>query len=53
MKFSSSQLEDMRAPPTLGQHTAEVLQDLLNLSPTEISKLRDQGVIQTDTEGSA
>lgn len=31
--------------PELGEHTSEVLTDLLELHPTEISELRQQGVI--------
>ncbi len=34
-----------RAPPTLGQHTDEVLGELLNLQPKEIAELREAGVI--------
>ncbi len=33
------------APPTLGQHTNEVLHDCLNLSSEEIDRLRGSGVI--------
>jgi crotonobetainyl-CoA:carnitine CoA-transferase CaiB-like acyl-CoA transferase len=34
-----------RPPPTLGQHTDEVLRELLGLSAAEISRLRGSGVI--------
>ena len=34
-----------RAPPTLGQHTDEVLAEMLSLSESERAALRDQGVI--------
>ena len=34
-----------RPAPTLGQHTADVLQDLLGLSDTEIAQLRADGII--------
>ena len=43
--FSVSPLEYEQAPPTLGQHTASVLQSELGLSEDEIVKLRAQGVI--------
>jgi succinate--hydroxymethylglutarate CoA-transferase len=33
------------APPTLGQHTDEVLQELLGYEQSEIDELRHQGVI--------
>ena len=34
-----------QAPPAFGQHTAEVLRDLLGLEPERIEELRRQGVI--------
>jgi len=45
--IKSSAMEDGKfaAPPTLGQHTDEVLGSLLNLSPPEIQALRDDGVV--------
>lgn len=33
------------APPTLGQHTEDVLRECLNLSGEEIERLRDNGII--------
>ncbi|MDP6388573.1 MAG: CaiB/BaiF CoA-transferase family protein [Alphaproteobacteria bacterium] len=33
------------APPTLGQHTEEVLAEMLGLSVDEVAKLRDDGVV--------
>ena len=36
----------VRTPsPTLGEHTVEVLRDLLGMSPEAVAALRDQGVI--------
>ena len=32
-------------PPTLGQHTGEVLSEVLGLSEAEIARLREQRVI--------
>jgi crotonobetainyl-CoA:carnitine CoA-transferase CaiB-like acyl-CoA transferase len=32
-------------PPLLGQHTSEVLSQVLGYSPTQLQALRDQGVI--------
>jgi benzylsuccinate CoA-transferase BbsF subunit len=36
---------EMRPAPTLGQHTAEVLQEILGLSESEISRLTSNGVL--------
>jgi formyl-CoA transferase len=33
------------APPTLGQHTDEVLREVLDLDPARLQSLRSQGVI--------
>ena len=45
MKFSGTPLEHRAAPPTLGQHTEEVLRGLLRMDEAAIAKLRDDGVI--------
>jgi len=45
MRFSATPLEYRRAPPLLGQHTDEVLREVLGRSETEISRLRAEGVI--------
>ncbi len=37
--------EIRRGPPNLGEHTEEVLAEILGLSPEELSKLREGGVI--------
>lgn len=34
-----------QAPPTIGQHSDEILGDLLNLSPEEIGQLREAGIV--------
>lgn len=44
-KFSNSQPGVRSAPPTLGQHTDEVLADQLGLGKAEIGSLRDKGVV--------
>jgi 2-methylfumaryl-CoA isomerase len=36
---------DARAAPKLGQHTDEVLADVLSLDGGEIARLHDQGVV--------
>jgi crotonobetainyl-CoA:carnitine CoA-transferase CaiB-like acyl-CoA transferase len=38
-------VEYRRAPPTLGQHTDEVLKGLLGRSDAEIAALRAEGVL--------
>jgi succinate--hydroxymethylglutarate CoA-transferase len=45
VKYSESQPEIRLAPPTLGQHTTEVLCDHVGLSKAEVAALRDQGVV--------
>jgi crotonobetainyl-CoA:carnitine CoA-transferase CaiB-like acyl-CoA transferase len=40
MRFSATPVEHERPPPLLGQHTAEVLRGLLEMSDEEIAKLR-------------
>jgi crotonobetainyl-CoA:carnitine CoA-transferase CaiB-like acyl-CoA transferase len=45
MRFSATPLEYGLAPPVLGQHTDEVLREVLRLSDREIARLRADGVI--------
>ena len=45
MKFSGTPLAHEAAPPTLGEHTDEVLRDLLGLDETAIARLRKAGAI--------
>ena len=45
MKFSATPITHDTAPPTLGQHTDEVLRGVLGLSVAEISALRERGVV--------
>ena len=45
MKFSGTPLEHKAPPPTLGQHTDEVLRGLLCMDDAAIAKLRADGVI--------
>ena len=45
MRFSATPLEYRRAPPLLGQHTEEVLRELLGRSEAEIARLRAEGVL--------
>lgn len=45
MRFSKSPVAYDRAPPTLGQHTGEVLAEVLGLSAAEIAALVDAGAV--------
>ena len=45
MRFSATPLEHRLAPPVLGQHTEEVLRDVLRLDGGAIARLRADGVI--------
>jgi formyl-CoA transferase len=45
MKFSGTPLEPKTPPPTLGQHTDEVLRGLLGFDDAEIARLRANGII--------
>jgi crotonobetainyl-CoA:carnitine CoA-transferase CaiB-like acyl-CoA transferase len=45
MRFSGTPLDYRLAPPVLGQHTVEVLEELLGLKAEELSRLKGEGVI--------
>jgi crotonobetainyl-CoA:carnitine CoA-transferase CaiB-like acyl-CoA transferase len=45
MRFSETPVEHGTPPPTLGQHTEEILRGTLELGDEEIATLRAQGVI--------
>lgn len=45
MRFSGTPLEYRLAPPLLGEHTDQVLSELLKLGTADIAKLRAEGVI--------
>ena len=45
MRFSGTPLEHRLAPPVLGQHTEEILREVLRVSDREIARLRADGVI--------
>jgi formyl-CoA transferase len=45
MHLSATPTRINQPPPLLGQHTAELLQELLGYSAGEISRLRDRQVI--------
>ena len=45
MRFSATPVEYRIAPPTLGEHTAEILRGVLGMSEAEIERLRGDGVV--------
>ncbi|MGH7123851.1 MAG: CoA transferase, partial [Stellaceae bacterium] len=45
IKFSETPVSYDRAPPTIGQHTDEILKELLDVSAAEIATLRGSGAI--------
>ena len=45
LNFSDTPVRTPAAPPTLGQHTDEVLAELLSLSAQEIARLRKSGAV--------
>lgn len=46
VRYSEAANTARSAPPLLGQHTNEVLRDLLNYDETKINALREQSIIQ-------
>ena len=45
IKYSKTPVAYDRPPPKLGEHSEEVLEELLDLSPAEVAALRDQGIV--------
>lgn len=46
VKYSHSESSIRTAPPTLGEHTSEILGDILGMSDSEINDLKDRGVVR-------
>ena len=45
MRFSETPVSYRRAPPTVGQHTEEVLSEVLGLDEASISRLETRGAV--------
>jgi len=45
MKFSQTPLKHEIPPPALGQHTSEILKEVLNKTPEEIQALQNAGIV--------
>ena len=45
IKFSGTPIQYQSAPPTLGQHSHDILQRYVGLSDAEITALKDRGVV--------
>ena len=45
MRFSATPVEQKLPPPTLGQHTDEILEDVLGLDASAIAQLRANRVV--------
>lgn len=53
MKFSSTQVSYRRAPPRLGEHTGEVLKEMLGLDEDAVARLEAEQVIACGGAGDA
>ena len=45
VKFSHSDPSIRTPPPLLGQHTDEVLREIIGMSDTDIRALKDEGIV--------
>jgi crotonobetainyl-CoA:carnitine CoA-transferase CaiB-like acyl-CoA transferase len=45
IRFSETPIDYRLPPPTLGQHTEQVLKELLDIGPAELAELRAQGAV--------
>lgn len=46
VRLSASPAAETAPPPLLGQHTADVLQELLGMTTAEVDGLREQGAVR-------
>jgi crotonobetainyl-CoA:carnitine CoA-transferase CaiB-like acyl-CoA transferase len=45
MRFSGTPIHHEMPPPTLGEHTDEILRQVLKKTDSEVIQLRQQGVV--------
>jgi crotonobetainyl-CoA:carnitine CoA-transferase CaiB-like acyl-CoA transferase len=45
LKLSQTPVQTVRPPPMLGEHTDEVLTQVLHMKPTQVAELREKKVI--------
>ena len=53
LEFGGVERLPVRRAPLLGEHTEEILADVIGLSPTEIGRLHDEGVVAGPVAASA
>src|SRR5690606_10191405 len=46
LRFSETPVQYLKAPPLLAEHTLEVLQEMLQLTPQEVSELASRKVVE-------
>jgi 2-methylfumaryl-CoA isomerase len=51
LQFGALPREPARPAPALGEHTDEILEGVLGMSPAEVAKLHDDGVVAGPDEG--
>ncbi len=49
VKIVGSDASTLQPPPRLGQHTAEVLSEYLEMAPEKLEAMEDRGIIQTNS----
>ena len=45
VKFSGTPIVDYKAPPIQGEHTEQILRELLGMEDTAVQNLRSKGIV--------
>jgi len=45
IRYGTNPIEEFKAPPSLGEHTSQVLRDLLKIDDSRIAELRSKGIV--------